>query len=420
MDVEQRLRGADTRRPAVDADAALRRVRWVHGRRRTRMRTVASVATALVAVIGFGLVSGNDRPTGVATGESEPDGAPTPGAPAGWAAMSDSPLSARVGPAAVATENEFVIWGGRAVEPFADGAAYDFESDEWRMMSASPLPAQADATAVWTGAEVVVWGGIGQGGESTGAIAGAAWDPVTDEWRTVPNELGLGASRPLTGATWIRSELILAGVSGPANAFLPSDVFAIEVTTGVARALDPVPRPTEPGYRPRGRIAYSTGKEVLLVTVSDGFPVTIDRLDLETETWAETVRTEMPGLDVSPDATAWTGSELVIANHLGAGVVFDPATGAVRDIPSSDSLDRFPAVAVTSNIVSVGDRALDVAAGAWTDVDAVPGLVREFPVTVGFGGAMFVWGGDACGGGASCSDIVDPGSGLIWGSSIPR
>ncbi len=156
---------------------------------------------------------------------------------------------------------------------------------------------------------------------------------------------------------------------------------------------------------------------MLLVTVADSFPVTIDRLDISTGTWADTVETDMPGLDVSPDAAAWTGSRLVIANHLGAGVVFNPSDGVLREIASSGSGDRFSAVAVTSDIVSVGDRYLNVQAGEWNDAEAIPGQVREFPVTVGFAGAMYVWGGDACGPAASCTDIVDPGPGLIWGKS---
>lgn len=418
MDIEQRLSEAHTPRPDLDSTDALSRVRTVHRRRRRAYLGAGVVsAAAIVATIGFGLDSTNDQSTKVASGEAGPSADAAPLVPQGWSEMAESPLSARIQSAAVATDEEFVIWGGRGRAPYSDGAAYHFETDEWRSMSPSPLPAQADAAAVWTGTEVVIWGGIGSSGSTDDGVTAAAWNPDTDQWRVIPDDLGLGASKSLTGTAWSGSELILAGVSGPANANLTTDVFAVDPTSGERRSIEPTPRPTAPNYRPRGRAAFAAGDEMLLVTIADGFPVTIDRLDIEAGTWADTVETDLPGLNVSPDAAAWTGSQLVIVNHLGAGVVFDPSDGTLGEIASSDSIDRFAAVAANSNVVSVGDRYLDIQAREWNDAEPVPGPVREFPVTVGFAGAMYLWGGDACGPAASCTDIVDPGPGLIWGTS---
>lgn len=418
MTIEERLSDARERRPSLDADEALRLVRCAHRRRqRTRRGTAAAVlaAGAVVAALGIGLGPLDDQSTDVATDGSQPDGDPTLELRGGWTELAGSPLSPRVGAAAAATEEEFVIWGGRAYQPLGDGAAYDFRAGTWRVMSGSPLPPQADAVAVWTGSEAVFWGRSGEGGTTVDEVAAAAaWNPATNGWRAIPNQLGLGASRTLTGAAWTGSEIILVGVSGPANAFLATNTFAVDPTSGDLRSMEPTPRPASPEYRPRGRTAFVVGDELLLVTVADGFPVTIDRLDIETGRWAPTVETHMPGLNVSSDAAVWTGARLVIANHLGAGAVFDPADGQLQEIPSSNSLHRFPAVAVTADIVSVGDRFLKVSAGQWNNAESIPDPVREFPVAVGFAGAMYVWGGDACGPAASCLGIVDPGPGLVW------
>lgn len=427
MTVEERLSEARVRRPSVDVSDALGRVRSVH-RRRRRMRgsaAVLAVAGATMAAIVVGIGSADDRSTDVATGVSQPSDEPavpgvSPDSPAlelpeGWSEMRGSPLSARVGSAGVATDEEFVVWGGRAAEPLGDGAAYDFRTDEWTSMTESPLPPQAGSVAVWTGTEVVFWGGIGDGGTTVDGVAAAAWNPASNEWRVVPNELDLGASRPLTGAVWTGTEIILVGVSGPANAFLASDAFAVDPTSGELRPLEPIPRPASPEYRPRGRAAFVVGEELLLVTVADGFPVTIDRLDIATGRWGPTVETNMPGINASSDAAAWTGERLVIANHhLGPGSVFNPTNSEIEEIPSSYSVHRFPAVAVTEELVSVGDRYFDLATMRWSDAETIPDPVRASPISVGSAGAMYVWGGDACGPGASCTDIVDPGPGLIW------
>lgn len=428
MTIEERLSEVRTRRPAVDVDGALGQVRSEH-RRRRRMRGTAAVGlagAAMMTAIAVGIGSPNDQSTNVATGVSQPSDepavtgvssppdSPASGLPEGWSEMSGSPLSPRVGAAAVATDEEFVVWGGRTTGPLGDGAAYDFSTGDWTSLSDSPLTPQADAVAVWTGAEAVFWGGVGDGGTTIDGVAAAAWNPATNEWRVIPNELALGASRPLTGAVWTGSKIILVGVTGPANANLTSDVFAIDPTTGELRPLEPTPGPSSPEYRPRGRSAFLAGEEILLVTIADGFPVTIDQLDIETGRWGPTIETNMPGLNVSPDAVAWTGERLVIANHLGAGAVFNPTTSELQGIPSSNSVHRFPAIAVTSEVVSVGDRYFDLPTMRWNDQEPIPDPVREFPVSVGSRGAMYVWGGDACGPAASCTDIVDPGPGLVW------
>ena len=63
-----------------------------------------------------------------------------------------------------------------------------------------------------------------------------------------------------------------------------------------------------------------------MVSITDGQPVTIDRLDPVSDTWAPTVTTEVDGLGVDPDAVVWTGDRLLIAGSYEPGAVDKPET----------------------------------------------------------------------------------------------
>lgn len=67
------------------------------------------------------------------------------------------------------------MWGGytdtSAITVFGDGAAYDPKTFMWSTMPVSPLGPRAGATAVWTGSAVIVWGGDdGKKPYDTGAL----------------------------------------------------------------------------------------------------------------------------------------------------------------------------------------------------------------------------------------------------------
>ncbi len=98
------------------------------------------------------------------------------------------PLEAREGSAVVWTGQELVVWGGTRTDTgigFADGAAFDPVTGEWRMMSPPPVDRGGLVGGVWTGEEVLVWSAEIDG--ETDDLADwtvLAWDPATDEWRT--------------------------------------------------------------------------------------------------------------------------------------------------------------------------------------------------------------------------------------------
>jgi hypothetical protein len=105
-----------------------------------------------------------------------------------WRTIAPSPLGTRSFSAAVWTGREVLIWGGSS-GPFqgsgglGDGAAYDPSSDTWRPIAQAPIGPNAPILVAWTGREMVLWGIY----RLNGAGTGAAYDPSTDSWRTIPD-----------------------------------------------------------------------------------------------------------------------------------------------------------------------------------------------------------------------------------------
>jgi hypothetical protein len=84
-----------------------------------------------------------------------------------------------------------LIWGGDSgvqhTHLNADGAAYDPTSKTWTTLPASPISARAAVASVWTGTEFFVWGGFTTMGPAATAVAdGALYNPTTRQWRELP------------------------------------------------------------------------------------------------------------------------------------------------------------------------------------------------------------------------------------------
>src|SRR5919201_3978204 len=184
----QRLADTPTTRESVLAEVD-RRVR-----RRRRFGgglTMAAVVTAVA--LGAGLLTGglpglDDDTTNTTT------------APGDWSQIAQSPLSPRSAEAAVWTGEEMLVVGGtdadpcppnadcagpRAAQRLDAGAAYDPTTDSWRTIPDAPQSVTY-GQASWTGTEMVVLvprlapqtdGDVGQ------PAATLAFDPETDIWR---------------------------------------------------------------------------------------------------------------------------------------------------------------------------------------------------------------------------------------------
>jgi hypothetical protein len=88
------------------------------------------------------------------------------------------------------------------------GAAYDPATRAWRVLPPAPTPIYADGVQVWTGREIVVWGGGGRNVSKVNPDSGAAYNPETDAWRRVaPAPLALN----LASASWTGKEVLVFG-----------------------------------------------------------------------------------------------------------------------------------------------------------------------------------------------------------------
>ena len=132
-----------------------------------------------------------------------------------WRPIDHAPIGPRAHMAFAWTGSELLIWGGWsgrygyefAEEFFDDGAAYDPVSDSWRMLPQAPIDARAPLS-VWTGRQMLVWGTALRVEERP--RDGAAYDPATDSWRPIAE-----APIELTDATavWTGTEMIVFGAA---------------------------------------------------------------------------------------------------------------------------------------------------------------------------------------------------------------
>jgi hypothetical protein len=126
-----------------------------------------------------------------------------------WTPMAAPPepiLGARL----VWTGERLLIWGASSFAAAGAGAAYDPLTNSWKTMSTTGAPARRTGySVVWTGAEMIVWGG--KADQNFAVNSGFAYDPMADTWRSLA---ACGASaRAGHTAVWTGSEMIVWGGS---------------------------------------------------------------------------------------------------------------------------------------------------------------------------------------------------------------
>jgi hypothetical protein len=146
-----------------------------------------------------------------------------------WTKLPKSPLSARAGFVAQWTGTELLIWSGGSnhqgcVAAYTDGAAYNPATRGWRSLPVAPVPARSAAAHVWTGTELLVWGGDPGTCGRLPISGGAAYNPATNQWRQLPPAPLRGVRAP--AAVWTGQEMFVfrGGVAGEvaAAAYNPS------------------------------------------------------------------------------------------------------------------------------------------------------------------------------------------------------
>ena len=125
-----------------------------------------------------------------------------------WRTLPEAPVKARTGAVYVWTGREVIVWGGG--DPgdagSSQGAAYDPAMDSWRRIADAPGGLNL-ASGVWTGREMIVFGSLldNRNVADTRTSVGAAYEPETDTWRTLPpSEL----SPQATAAAWVGDRMV--------------------------------------------------------------------------------------------------------------------------------------------------------------------------------------------------------------------
>ncbi|WP_196073086.1 Kelch repeat-containing protein [Nakamurella alba] len=247
---------------APDSSAVLATVRRGIDVRFRRRRRIAVLAAAAVVVLLAGtlavaqfrresVVEPISPPTETSmpvspaqpTGVTEPSGVTAEQLAAGhWSAIPDAPIAPRFSAASTWTGSEMLVWGGLSSgatgdDPAGDGAAYNPATHTWRTLPAAPISARYSPATVWTGSEFLIIGGTGADGPEGD---GAAYTPSTNTWRTLP-------AAPLQPST--SQQLIMVGAEVMVASVPPSDA-----ASGIQLALlDPtsmtwqtLPSPTLP------------------------------------------------------------------------------------------------------------------------------------------------------------------------------
>ncbi len=233
-----------------------------------------------------------------------------------WRELPAPPSGAvRPGGAVVVTDDHVVVWGGCPDDVANDvceserlaaggGAVLDLDEQTWQALPAGgPLPG-AEVQGAWTGSEVVLVSTRTGRDEPTGTVA--AYDPTTNDWRTLPDP---------RFETTFRTRL----VTTPASSVMPAGV--VLVGEGMpASTLD-----VDTGeWRQLGAEPFTRGSAATWAA---------DRLVVVGSTYVFEPASETPAVD--PPATTEGATECKTATEL------DPVVGVrtVTYLPDGFTLD---------------------------------------------------------------------------------
>ncbi len=231
-----------------------------------------------------------------------------------WELVATGPTPSRSGAAAVWTGRELIVWGGLTDVPEPDlsrhdyapdypgytgtpsttGAAFDPRTAQWTTIPGAPLPPlETEVSAVWTGAEVLVWGvDLGSRGPGTTRTFGALFDPSTRTWRRMADQTIV----PFGTGTWTGSEFVAVGEHA-ATAYRP--------TTDSWRRLPDPPVHIVPSSS--ASVVGWNGTEVV-VGIPDGSDAPV-AFNPRTDTWR--IAATSPFGSRATTFLGWTGDTLI-------------------------------------------------------------------------------------------------------------
>ena len=309
--------------------------------------------TAATAWTGRGLIIwGGYVYTGFSDEAVEGDGFSFNAATRTWSSIAPSPLAARAAPASAWTGSELLIWGGgrdtEFTSFFADGAAYDPVTDTWRSLPEAPISARAPLS-VWTGQEFIVWGS--SVGDGHGEVDGAAYDPSENSWRPLSQS---PATLSRATALWTGEEMIIVGDS-------QAEDEAAETTAALAYnpATDTWRPPPDAPLAEEATTAAWNGEAV----IGWDYENQTAAYDPAADKWRQLGQTPLRDYECGPQSVAVDRS--VFGDYCGAMVVFDPRSETWRDITRDelagwgfDLVAAPPAALVFGRDVETGKEAM--------------------------------------------------------------
>ena len=315
-----------------------------------------------------------------------------------WSVLPPAPITPRTGASVVWTGTELLVWGGGSSAAgqtlHSDGAAYNPRTGRWRSLPPAPLSSRVEQTAAWDGAEMIIWGGYDQLSALHVTNDGAAYDPQTDRWRMLP-PAPLSA-RAQVISTWTGTDLILLGgypaVTRDFNSF--HDGASYDPSTDRWTAILPPTPP--PGHPVAWRAAVQAGDKLL--AFSD---------------WATT--TSCGGGCVTGDS----GTDLFTYNEQTAAWHFvSPASGALHGTEQVLWTGQFAIVrgggwcgACAGPAQPLQSAEYDPMRNTWITLAADP-IAWGHPLSTWVGTALFSFNADASVG--SPSGTISPGDATAY------
>jgi len=317
---------------------------------------------------------------------------------AGEASLLDpGPLSPRGGHSVVWSGSEVIVWGGwgdeLGVMKHADGAAYDPVSGQWRTVAPGPLEGRRNHAAAWTGSEMLVAGGDGR-------TDGAAYDPVADSWRRLPP-----APFPIGGSETLEDE----GRAVTDSALYIWDVAGDQVARYdfAAGRWDESPGPDFDNATIGALRVVGEDLVALGVTRYTGSPLQVAVADTSRATWRALPDGNFPQDGIVPDFDPrWsTGLDDVLfawsQSRADAVLALDPQTGewqtlSPHELPSCEGAPAPQEVEDGLVATSCGVTASYTASqDAWQRRDIGDLVVRD-DETVWTGTEIVSWGTTCC------------------------
>lgn len=214
---------------------------------------------------------------------------------------------------AVWTGVEMIVHGGRGTGGFRDdGFRYNPSRDSWTTTSPSGMQRTLHS-AVWMESEMFVFGGVtAVGGEAQAIDAPVAYNPNTDQWRSLaPAPL---ASRFSAQAVWTGTEVVVFG-GQDTNDTPFGDGARYNPTTNVWTLLPSSGAPT-PGFD--HRMAFGGGE--VLVIGGNRETAYGARWRSADNMWRPITNVLAPNDDAPTPSVAWVGSGLLVVGRVQAGL----------------------------------------------------------------------------------------------------